>query len=155
MADAGGGPYVQTAVICETFIRGAETGRLTIINLIEGATVVGTDPDQMDPFTIGPPLKLIIGLWAGRSQGRYNIQLRPEAPSGLQGDPIQLPPVNFSGPGATGIDVIVPMPEYEVTEEGTYWFDVLFYPGGGEEPRVLTRIPFSVTYQPQVSFRPN
>jgi hypothetical protein len=38
---------------------------------------------------------------------------------------------------------------YEVTEEGTYWFDVLFSPGSGLEDRLLTRIPLRVVYQPQ------
>ena len=48
----------------------------------------------------------------------YNLQLRPEAPSGLQDDPIQLPPVSFgSTPGA---EIILPMPTYELTEEGLY-----------------------------------
>jgi len=29
---------------------------------------------------------------------------------------------------------------YGVTEEGTYWFDVLFSPGSGLEDRLLTRL---------------
>jgi hypothetical protein len=41
------------------------------------------------------------------------------------------------------------MPEYEITEEGTYWFDLLFSPGSGQDDRLLTRLPFTVVYQPQ------
>lgn len=147
--DSNGGPYVQTAVLCNTFIRGAETGQLSLINIIEGATVTGLDPDEMPSLTIGPPLKLIINLFAGQTKGRYALSLRPEAPSGLQGDMLRLPQARFSGQGANGVDIIVPMPEYEITEEGTYWFDLLFSPGSGQDDRLLTRLPFTVVYQPQ------
>lgn len=148
--DSSGGPYVQVAVLCNTFIRGAESGQLSLINIVEGATVAGEDPTSMEPFTIGPPLKLVISLWSGQTKGRYQLKLRPEEPSGLQGDPIILPPVQFADTGARGVDTIVPMPPYEITEEGTTWFDVLFSPGALEEDRLLTRIPFTVVYQPQV-----
>ena len=37
---------------------------------------------------------------------------------------------------------------YFFYEEGLHWFDVLFG-GRGQEDRLLTRIPFGVTYQPQ------
>jgi hypothetical protein len=147
--DTNGGPYVQVAALCQTFIRGAESGQLSLINVLEGMTVVGPDPDEMPPVTIGPQMKLVIGLWAGHTKGRYRLKLRPEAPSGLQGDPIDLPPLRFADTGARGVDTIIPMPPYEVTEEGTHWFDVLFSPGAGQEERLLTRIPFTVVYQPQ------
>ena len=97
--DANGGPYVQVAALCQTFIRGAESGQLSLINVLEGMTVVGPDPDEMPPVTIGPQMKLVIGLWAGHTKGRYRLKLRPEAPSGLQGDPIDLPPLRFADTG--------------------------------------------------------
>ncbi len=147
--EASGGPYVQVAVLCNTFIRGAESGQLSLINIVEGATVIGEDPNDMPSFAIGPPLKLVIGLWSGQSKGRYQLKLRPEEPSGIQGDPISLPPLQFAETGAHGVDTILPMPEYQITEEGTTWFDVLFSPGTGQEDRLLTRIPFTVIYQPQ------
>lgn len=147
--DPNGGPFVHLAVICDKFIRGAESRQLSLINIMEGITVGGPDADQMPPVTIGAPLMLVISLWAGRAKGRYSLKLRPEEPSGLQGDLIKLPPVHFTGAAGQGVEVILPMPSYEVTEEGTYWFDVLFSPRSGEEDRMLTRIPFTVVYQPQ------
>lgn len=147
--DTNGGPHVQVAVLCSTFIRGAESGQLSLINIIEGATVTGPEPDQMPPTVIGPPLKLVISLLAGQAKGRYSLSLRPEAPSGLQGDPIKLPPLQFSSTGSRGVDTILPMPPYEITEEGTHWFDVLFSPGAGQQDLLLTRIPFTIIYQPQ------
>jgi hypothetical protein len=77
------------------------------------------------------------------------LKLRPEEPSGIQGDPITLGPIQFAGGSAASVNFIAAMPEYEMTEEGTYWFDVLFG-GRGQDDRVLTRIPFTVNYQPDV-----
>ncbi len=148
--DPNGGPHVHMAVLCEKFIRGAESRQLSLINVMEGITVGGPDADQMPPFKIGAPLMLVISLWAGQTKGRYSLKLRPEEPSGLQGDPIKLPPIQFTGAAGHGVEIILPMPSYELTEEGTYWFDVLFSPGSGQEDRLLTRIPFTVIYQPQL-----
>jgi hypothetical protein len=118
-----------------------------MINIIDGVAVVGPDPDEMPPFSIAN-LRIVVNLWAGQAKGRYALKLRPEEPSGLQGEPINLGSLNFTT-AQPGIDTIRPMPPYEVTEEGKYWFDVLLSPGRGEEDRLLTRIPLTVTYQPQ------
>lgn len=141
-----GGPYVQAASFCETIIRGKESGRLSMINIVDGMTVVGPDPDEMPSVSLAN-LKVVINLWAGQTKGRYTLKLRPEAPSGLQGDPIVLGTVNFSN--QPGTDTVLPMAPYEITEEGKYWFDVLLSPGRGEEDRLLSRIPLTVAYQPQ------
>jgi hypothetical protein len=152
MADSSG-PYVQLAVLCETFIKGEQSHALSLINIIEGFTVAGEGPD-MPPARIGPPIKLVINLWAGSTRGRYSLKLRPEAPSGIQHDLIEVAPLNFGVPGAGfGLDTIVPMPEYELTEEGTWWFDILMTPVGEDEGQLLTRIPFTITYQPTVTLR--
>jgi hypothetical protein len=140
------GPYVQAATFCETIIRGAETGRLSIINIIDGLTVVGPDPNNMPSVSLAN-LRVVITLWAGQAQGRYMIMLRPEVPSGLQGDLINLGSVNFSN--QPGIDIALPMPPYEITEEGKYWFDVILSPGQDGEDQLLSRIPLTVQYQPQ------
>ena len=76
-------------------------------------------------------LKVVINLWAGKTKGRYALKLRPEEPSGLQGDPIPIASLNFSN--QPGIDTVLPMPPYEITEEGKYWFDVLLSAGKDQE----------------------
>jgi len=147
------GPYVQIAVLCETFIKGEQSHALSLINIIEGVTVAGDGPN-MPPAKVGPPLKLVINLWAGSARGRYSLKLRPEAPSGLQDDLIEVAQPNFGAPGTgLGLDHIVPMPEYEMTEEGTHWFDVLLTPVGEDDGQLLTRIPFVIAYQPTVTLR--
>lgn len=146
MAHDDGGPYVQAAAFCETIIRGAETGRLSIINIVDGLTVVGSDPANMPSVSLAN-LRVVVNLWAGQAKGRYALSLRPEEPSGLQGDLIQLGSVNFSN--QPGIDLALPMPPYEITEEGKYWFDVILSPSQDGEDQLLSRIPLMVQYQPQ------
>jgi hypothetical protein len=140
------GPHVQIACFCEKIIRGAQTGSLNIINIIDGVGIVGSDPDEMPSFSLENVL-VVVNLWAGLTRGRYSLKLRPEAPSGIQGDMLEIGTLNFTGDA--GIDTIRPMPPFEVTEEGVYWFDVV-YSGQDKEDRVLTRIRLNVTYQPQV-----
>jgi len=48
---------------------------------------------------------------------------------------------------------VVAMPAYEVTEPGTHWFDVLFSADGTAPQRLLTRIAFTIGFQPQVTVR--
>jgi hypothetical protein len=147
MPDYDSGPHIQIAVFVDRYIRGAQSGSLSLINIVDGATMVGEDPEEMPSFSL-EHLTLVIGLWAGQTKGRYSLKLRPEEPSGVQGELIDLGQLNFPDTGARGVDIIRQMP-YEVTEEGTYWFDVLFSPGSGLEDRLLTRIPLTVVYQPQ------
>jgi hypothetical protein len=149
MATADGGPYVQVATFCEKIIRGAQSGALSIINILDTAGVAGEDPNEMPAFTV-EGVVIVINLWAGETRGRYTLKLRPETPGGIQGDLIELGSINFSGPSADGIDTIVPMPPYEVTEEGVHWFDVIFG-SAGQEDRILTRLRLNVTYQPQLA----
>lgn len=150
MASSNSGPYVQVAVICENFIKGEQSHALTVINILEG--IGGSSPDrEMPPFHLGPPMKLIINLLAGQARGRYALKLRPEAPSGIQDDPIELGEVQFNELSGLGVDTILPMPAYELTEPGTYWFDVLL--GVPDDPgdQLLTRIPFTISYQQTVT----
>jgi hypothetical protein len=149
---ATNGPHVQVAVICENFIKGAESQALSLINIVEGFTGQGPEP-QMPPLTIGPPLRLVINLWAGQARGRYMLKLRPEAPSGVQGDPIDIAEVQFNERTGLGQDTIAEMPEYEMTEPGVHWFDVLLAQPGEDGGQMLTRIPFTVNYQQAVTLR--
>jgi hypothetical protein len=147
MAIGDGGPHVQTAVLCEKVLRDAGGG-LSLINIVEGvtATAIGQDvPDEMPPLSLDR-LFLVVTLWSDKTKGRYTLKVRPEAPSGVQEEPLTMP-VNFRETGGKGVDTILPM-QYMVSEEGLYWFDVLLG-GAGQEDRLLSRIPLNVMYQPQ------
>jgi hypothetical protein len=147
MAIGDGGPHVQTALFCEKVLREANGG-ISLINIVEGvgAAAIGDDvPEEMPPISL-QQLFLVLQLWADKTKGRYTLKIRPEAPSGVQEDPLVVP-INFRESGPKGVDTITPMP-YVVTEEGVYWFDV-FLCRADQEDRLLTRIPLNVMYQPQ------
>jgi hypothetical protein len=146
------GPYVQIAVICESFIKGEQSHALSIINVIEGIGTAGSER-EMPPVNIGPPLKLIINLLAGQARGRYVLKLRPQAPSGIQDDPVNLGEVQFNEMSGLGVDTILPMPPFELTEPGTHWFDVLLGADDGDDGELLTRIPFMINYQQTIQLR--
>jgi hypothetical protein len=151
MSGSEGGPHVQLALFAEKFIRGAQSGALTIINIIDGISVQGPSANEMPPFSL-EPLMIFINLWSDRTKGRFTIKLRPQEPSGLHGDLIEIGPANFTAT-ALGVDIARPMPPYEITEEGTTWFDVMLVAPGDDEGQVLTRIPFNVTYQQTVTLQ--
>jgi len=140
------------ALFAEKFIRGAESGALSVINIIDG--IGGGGPErEMPPFSMGH-LMVFINLWADKTKGRYALKLRPQAPSGLYDDAIELSEVNFVST-SLGVDHAQQMPPYELTEEGTYWFDVLLAAPGqdDDEAQLLTRMPFTLHYQQTVTLR--
>lgn len=145
MALTNRGPHVQVAAFVEKWIRGAESGAISLINILDTATFAGPESDEMPSFSL-EPLNLVLALWAGQTKGRYNVLVRPEAPSGIQGDPIKVGSVNFANTGAIGVNLITKIP-YEITEEGVYWFDILL-DRKDQEPQVVTRVPLTVAYQP-------
>jgi hypothetical protein len=151
MSGTDGGPHVQLALFAEKFIRGAQSGALSIINIIDAVTVQGPSPNEMPPFSLDQ-LMIFINLWADKTKGRYTIKLRPQEPSGLYGELIEIGPANFT-PTTMGIDIARLMPPHEITEEGTTWFDIMLVAPGDEEGQILTRIPFNVTYQPTVTLQ--
>jgi hypothetical protein len=151
MSGSEGGPHVQLALFAEKFIRGAQSGALSIINIIDGVTVQGPSPNEMPPFQMAQ-LMIFINLWADKAKGRYTIMLRPQEPSGLYGDLLEIGPANFTQTTA-GVDIASQAPEYEITEEGTTWFDVLLVPPGDDDGELLTRMQFTVTYQPTVTLQ--
>jgi hypothetical protein len=147
------GPYTQSAVLCETFIRGAESGQTTLVNILEGIGVSGPDLKTMTPIVIGAPIKLAIRLCDGDFTERYSLGLRSEAPNGTQRELLELTEIEFSKGEGNIFSTVLPMPQYEVTEPGTHWFDLLIRSGREEQPRLLTRIPLNVSYQPRVTLR--
>ena len=146
---ANDGPHVQLALFAEKFIRGAQSGALSVINIIDTVGVQGPNLSEMPPISMAQ-FMIFISLWADEARGRYTIVLRPQAPSGLYGDLIEIGPANFAST-SLGVDIARPMAPYEISEEGTTWFDVMLVAPGDEEGQLLTRIPFNVTYQPTVT----
>jgi hypothetical protein len=98
-------------------------------------------PNEMPPVPVN--LTAVIGLKAGTARGRHALKLSIEAPSGLTVGEEATLPVLFEGEDR-GANLILGM-GLQLSEEGLYWFNVLF----GDDERLLTRIPLRIVYQPQ------
>ena len=144
----GGGPHIQVAAFCEKAITEEGTGVLSLIGFVEKITqtAVGAGvPDEMPAFSLNS-LTLAICLWADQARGRYSVKIRPENPSGQQMASMTMP-IQLEG-GPRGVNLITQM-NFPIEHEGTYWFDILFSPGSGENDRLLSRVPLEVIYRPQ------
>src|SRR5690349_18544063 len=98
---------------------------MSAIRIIDQHThmIVGPEaPATMPPVTIASTL--LIALKPGDTRGRYTLRVAPEAPSGQKLPELNIP-VNFTGSGEQGLNVVVPL-QMQLEEEGLYWFDVLW-----------------------------
>jgi hypothetical protein len=139
------GPYVALAVICERVLQEKDEV-LSIIRVIDRVfhSVAGADvPDTLAPFTWD--FTLLVVLRSGEARGRYNVAIRPEAPSGQRMD-TQSVPVLLEGE-ERGVNLIFAM-SFRFEFEGLYWFDVLLEDPKTSQERLLTRVPLRVVYQP-------
>lgn len=144
---AQGGPYLQSALICEKVLRDAD-GVQSYIRVVDRITVTTTGedpPPEMPPQHLD--LTASITLKAGEARGRYAVKFRPEAPGGFERPALEVP-VNFVGEGEHGNTVNVELKGLEIDLEGLWWFDVLFVDRHQKE-KLMTRIPLRMMYQPQ------
>ncbi|SRR5712692_2430913 len=138
-----GGPYVQSALICEKTLTDAD-GVMSIIRVVDRMTIqaVGTEPPaDMPPQQL--PLNVVLMLKSGDARGRHALKFRPEAPGGEQRPALEIQ-LNLEG-DERGNNVNVDLRGFVIDREGLWWFDVLF----GDNETLLTRIPLRVIYQPQ------
>ncbi len=137
MSDTGG-PYVQTAVLCEKVLQ-EKDGVISIIRIIDTLNITASGPQSPEEMPAGQVnLPAAITLKAGMLQGKYWLKIVPVAPSGkrMQETPVS---VYFEG-NDRGVNVILNM-NLLVKEEGVFWFEV------SVQDQLLTRIPLRVVYQ--------
>ena len=128
MAEQGGGPFLQMAVMCEKALQETD-GVLSVIRIVDRLTIPGARPVQITG---------VINFNSGFAQGRYTVKLRPQTPSGKSMGEREFP-VLFEG-DERGVTLLADI-GFVAEEEGLYWFDVLL----GEA--VVTRIPVRILYQ--------
>ena len=135
MPNETGGPFLAMAVICETALQEAN-GVLSIIRVLERIQVNGQTP-EMTPVNI--KLSIVVVLRSGFYKGNAKVVIKPIPPSNQDMNPIEVS-VLLEGDDR-GANVIVNAPEFPISEEGLYWFDV------SVSDVLFTRIPFRVLYQ--------
>jgi hypothetical protein len=130
-----GGPFVNSAVVCERVLV-EQDGVASVIRVID--RLFFTAGEQGEPIEPRYPLWLLVTLKAGAARGSYTVSIVMEKPSTERVD-IATAPVLFEGDDR-GINLIMQM-VLEPDQQGLYWYDVLF------EGERLTRIPLRVVYQ--------
>ena len=141
------GPYLQAAFFAETVLQ-EPNGVVSAIRIVDQQTqlAVGADvADEMPPLVA--TMTIFISVKPGETRGRYSLRIAPEAPSGQKMPELTLP-VNFAGEPDRGVQFVLPT-QLQLSEEGLYWFDVIWVDGRGNAERLLTRMPLRVVYQPQ------
>jgi hypothetical protein len=131
------GPYLQIACFCENVIED-KRGVLSIIGIIDTLTIEMAGPEaptEMPPVT--RQLRLVLALKSGSAQGRYQIKITPELPSGIRLDPVSLT-AHMEG-AERGTNIIATVP-FTFNLEGLYWFIIEL------DDVVITKIPFRVKY---------
>lgn len=134
------GPYLAVATICEKVIED-KNGTLSLIGIVDRITanIVAPElPSTMPPVPIN--LTVVIALKAGQARGRFSLKIRIEEPSGQQQPAAEIP-IFLEGEDR-GMNALVPL-NLLATQEGLYWFDVLF------DDQLISRIPLRLIYQPQ------
>ena len=131
------GPYLKTAVFCESVIEGKD-GVLSLIRIIDRmtATAAGSEAPADMPV-IRRQMTAVLMLVSGRATGREDVKLEVEEPSGARR---QLWSGTAHMEGADRGQNLILQFETELKAEGLYWFDVFI----GEQ--LLTRMPFRVIY---------
>lgn len=131
-------PYVTAAFFCERIIEGKD-GILSAIRIIDraqpeaGSLAAASFQDQK--ITMSLQITALIALKAGKLDGKFNVRIIGEKPSGQRAD-LQTLPIELHGKDS-GVNVVVNL-TVVVTEEGTHWFDVLF------ENQLVTKMPLTV-----------
>ncbi len=131
------GPYVQVACFCEQVIED-KTGVLSLIRIID--TVIHTQagvtpPSEMPTFPYKS--KLVLMFKSGRAQGRHELKLVPELPSGETESPATFT-IHFEGE-EKGQNIVIDF-VFAFRFEGLYWFKVLI------DEEQITALPVRVKY---------
>lgn len=137
MSDTGG-PYVQTAVLCEKVLQ-EKDGVISIIRIIDTLNITASGvgvPEEMPAGQVNLPV--VIVLKAGMLKGKYELKIVPVTPSAKRMPPTSVS-AYFEGDDR-GINVMLNM-SLLVKEEGVFWFEV------SVQDQLLTRIPLRVVYQ--------
>ncbi len=140
------GPYVQVACFCDQVIED-KTGSFSLIRVVDLLThsEVGPNPPERMP-ALTYRLKLVLMFKSGRAQGRAQMKVTPELPTGETESPLTFP-IHFEGE-EKGANVVVDF-AYVFRYEGLYWFKIFI------DSQLMTSIPLRVRYNPIVMPEPS
>ena len=114
-----GGPYVALAVLCQR-IDMQPDGSADLIGIVDGVAV--DDPEDPDTPPLILNLRAVLALRGGSVRGAKRLGLRGWFPSGAEG--LSAEKVVMFSDARPAVTLNMPL-ELELTELGTYVFDVL------------------------------
>jgi len=129
-----GGPYLQTALLCEKALQETD-GVISLIRVVDRWTVSGPTEDM--PHT-AIQATMVLMFKSGIHRGPGRLTITPRTPSDARLPAMELP-VLFEGDEDRGINVVIPM-AFPVQESGVYWFAVAL------DGQVVSHIPLRVIY---------
>lgn len=129
------GPFVAIAVICETALQEA-SGVLSLIRIVDRFQIAGPTA-EMQPVNL--KFTIVVAFKAGFSRNNAVVTVKPIPPSHKDVPPIEAS-VLFEGEDR-GVNLILNVPGFQVSEQGLYWFDV------SVDGVLYTRIPLRIMYQ--------
>ena len=128
------GPHVFIAFACQSI---PQDRKISIDNLLSKINVEGKE-EVMPSFQL--TFRLFLGFVAGEYNGRARIYIQAVSPSNkkLSQFPCDL---EFKASLNHQVHINVLVKDFEVAEQGVYWFDVNL------DQVLMTRIPIEVVYQ--------
>jgi hypothetical protein len=143
------GPYLATAVFCESIIEDSR-GIVSAVGITDGCQLVISPQAPADFPSSSNPLQMsqniLIIFRTGEAPGPHELSLVLRAPDGKRGD-LVTKTVELSQPSHGGITV-KSNTTIAVHTEGVYWVDVLL------DGKRYTRMPFNVAIQRAVQPSP-
>ena len=140
MAEAAlsSGPYVAAGFFCEHVIEGKD-GVLSVVRIVDRFTRTVTGPGAPDFMPPAPVrAQLLVSLKSGDAQGRHEVSVTVEQPSGLTETIVPGASVLLGG-GERGANLVFDL-DWLAAQEGLHWFDVLL------DGQRITRVPLRVAY---------
>lgn len=133
-----GGPYLQTAALCERFLE-EKDNVLTLVRLIDQVFLpVATPASGITYLPI--PVWAILTFKSGQAQGTRTVTLKTPPDLGLKRPNTSID-VTFQG-GVTGVNVMIQLGITPgAAKDGEHWLDVVL------DDQVVTRIPLRITYR--------
>ncbi len=133
-----GGPYLQTAALCERFLE-EKDNVLSLVRLIDQVFLPVATPASGITYQ---PLSVwaILTFKSGQALGPHTVALKTPPELGLKKPTIEIE-VTFQG-GFTGVNVMIHLGLTPgEAKEGEHWLDAVL------DDQVVTRIPLRITYR--------
>ena len=135
------GPFLTAASFCDQVIED-KTGVLSLIRMIDRVNITMQGPQPPDELpTVTLNLTLALMFKSGKAEGRSELEIKVEKPSGLI-EPISSMSIHFQG-GAMANNVISSIP-YKPEQEGVHWFHISL--GDGKISHLITKVPLNIRY---------